>query len=61
MGVTVAVALGLFVSVVADGRDELVEEVREVALESRFEFDCAYRGGAADSRARFRIKQSLKE
>ena len=48
MGVAVAVVPGLFVSVVAAGRNELVEKFREVALESGFEFDCAHGGGAAD-------------
>lgn len=48
MGVAVAVMPGLFVSVVAAGRDELVEEFGKIALESRFELDCADRGRAAD-------------
>jgi hypothetical protein len=48
MRVPVAVVPGLFVSVVARRRDQLVENFREVALESRFEFDCAHGGRAAD-------------
>src|SRR5689334_20154123 len=48
MRVSVAVVPGLFVSVVAAGRDELVEHLGQIALESRFEFDGPQRGGAAD-------------
>lgn len=48
VGVSVAVVPGLFVSVVAAGRHELVEEFWEIALESGLELDCAYRSGAAD-------------
>ena len=45
---SVAVVPGLFVAVVAAGRDEFVENLRKVALEAGLELDCAYGSGAAD-------------
>src|SRR5215468_3558579 len=48
MRVSVAVVPGLFVSVTAAGRDEFVENLWQVALESRLKFDGANHSGAAD-------------
>lgn len=48
MRVAIAVVPGLFVSIMAAGRDELVENLRKVAFESGFKFDCAYCCRAAD-------------
>ena len=48
MGVAVAVMPGLFVAVVAAGRNELVEDFREIALEAGLKLDGADRSGATN-------------
>lgn len=48
MRVPVAIVPGLLVAVVAAGRDELVQDFRKVALESRLKFNCADAGRASD-------------
>ena len=44
----VAVVPGLFVAVLAAGRDQAIEQLGQVALEPRLEFDGPQGGGAAD-------------
>src|SRR5688572_23188082 len=48
MRVSVAVVPGLLVSVSAAGRDEPLEQLRQVPLQSRLELDRTNRGRAAD-------------
>ena len=49
VAMAVAVVPGLLVAVLAAGRDQAVEQFRQVALESRLELDGPHGGGAAEA------------
>ncbi len=46
--VPITVVPGLLVTIIAAGRNEFVENARQVALQSRLEFNCPHGSSAAD-------------